>query len=311
MKKIIKKSGRWEIDYFPEPIFGLLSPDGTPFNMLMISDEESYFVFASHVARLHESIEQSLEIVWKVALSKSTVLPNSIVVKKEELVHYVGNITKELHIPILHVKKLKAIPDAVRSMKRMYAKSGVNRFAPAIEKPSKHDFYYDAMEAMCAGKINDAINLLKKSLKIDPRYVNAYQGLSAVYRKIGDKKMYHKHVLKGYEETLRVFKKLPDELSWHVIENRQYLRAIFNMATLHIENNEFEKGIVLYRQLLKMCPQDGLGARYYVALLYDGKSINDIEKLWDWSNETQGWKVMEKIFKSQNKIHKFWKEPHY
>jgi len=48
------------------------------------------------------------------------------------------------------------------------------------------DYYYDAMEHLNAGNTETAKKLLKKAMEIDSGYVEAYVGMTAVYRKTGN-----------------------------------------------------------------------------------------------------------------------------
>lgn len=179
----------------------------------------------------------------------------------------------------------------------------------AMKAPNKNDLYYDAMDAMNDGNSKVAVSLLIQALKLDPDYIQTHHGLSAVYRDISNIEKYRLHTLKAYDETRKIFQKWPKELPWGDMDNRQYHRAIFFRADLHIEDGEEDKAIELYRLLLSMNPNDNLGVRYYLAAIYDGYSLDEIGKMWSDANERQNWNAMEKLVAIQNKKHKFWKEP--
>ncbi|MCX6719083.1 MAG: hypothetical protein NTZ38_01765, partial [Candidatus Taylorbacteria bacterium] len=132
---------------------------------------------------------------------------------------------------------------------------------------------------------------------------------SSVYRKLGDQKRCNEHIKKAYEETLKIFKTWPEELSWYDMDNRKYHRAIFYRAGLYIESGDREKGLELYIQLLKMWPNDNQGVRYYAAGVYAGKSISEINDLWDRCNDGQNWDKIERLLSDQNKKHNFWTPP--
>jgi tetratricopeptide (TPR) repeat protein len=93
------------------------------------------------------------------------------------------------------------------------------------------------------------------------------------------------------------------------MDNRKYHRAIFFRAGLYMEDDEKDTGIELYRQLLKMWPNDNMGVRYYIAAVYQGKSVDDVDKMWNWANENQKWDELEKMVETENKKHHFWKVP--
>lgn len=180
----------------------------------------------------------------------------------------------------------------------------------AMKVANKDDYYYDAMELLeVEGGIKQAEKLLMEALKFDEDYVQTHVGLAYLYRNSGKKKKEKEHIEIAYENTLKKFPKLPNRMMWGQIENRAYMRAIHLRADLFIDDEKQDKGIKLYRLLLKLNPNDNQGVRYLLAGVYAEISGDEIDTMFDKGNENQNWDDLEKLVKTQNKKHKFWVEP--
>ncbi len=299
------KSGIWEIDIVPETIFRAVGPDGKQFDVIIVVHQDSFFVLNIKIVDSNTSIKENIVAAFKEALSKGPITnPNTIMIKKKEYADFLREIADKHKISIELSKHLKAVPEVLKSIRQWSYNPEFNSLLK-----DKDDLYYDAMDAMNENDHSHAIDLLNEALKIDPHYVQTHVGLSSAYRETGNIPKYRIHTIKGYEETCKIFKKWPRTLSWHDIDNRKFHRAIFFRAGLYIEEGEKDKGLSLYRDLLKMWPNDNLGVRYYAAAIYAGKSIADIDNLWDECNEKQDWDRMENLLTEQNRKHNFWKPP--
>lgn len=180
----------------------------------------------------------------------------------------------------------------------------------AMKVANKDDYYYDAMELLgVEGGTKQAEKLLLEALKFDEDYVQTHVGLAHLYRNSGQKKKEKQHIELAFENTLKRFPKLPDSMIWGQIENRAYLRAIHLRADLFIDDGEQDKGIEMYRLLLKLNPNDNQGVRYLLAGVYAGIDGNEVDSMIDEGNEKQDWTNVEKLVKTQNKKYKFWVEP--
>jgi len=175
----------------------------------------------------------------------------------------------------------------------------------------KWDLYYDAMENLNAGWARTAESLLKKALETDNSFVAAHVGLVAVYEKTGDERQRRVHILAGYDKTITRFSGLPEDISYGEIEDRQYFRAIYSRAALFHEDGEKNRADKLYRHLLKLNPNDNIGARYLAAALYAGFLPEDVDDMFDEGNRIQDWSKSENLLWEQNNIHKFWDPPEY
>ncbi len=295
--------GIWEIDIVPEAIFGAMKPNGEPLDMVIVAHKESYFIINTKIFVPEMSMENNVISAFEEALSKGPmIVPETIEVRKQEVVDFLQATAKKHKVEIKLVKRLKAVPEIVRSMRQM-------RNHKEVRQKNIDDSYYDAMDAILANKPDVAIEMLTEALEMDPHYVQTHVGLSLAYRELGDLNKYRKHTIEGYKETCKLFKNWPKELSWYHMENRKYHRAIFFRANLYIDDNEINKGMDLFRDLLRMWPNDNQGVRYFAAGVYAGKSIQEVNDMWDKCNDNQNWDKMEKMLIEQNKKHHFWKMP--
>lgn len=174
----------------------------------------------------------------------------------------------------------------------------------------KYDYYYyDAMDALSNGHISLSKKLLKMALKEDQKFIDAYNGLAAVYEDEGNKKKARESSEIAYNLTKKEFKEWPEEMEWGFLENRPYLRAICNKAIYFHEDDKFEEAKKIYHLLLKLNPGDNQGVRYLLAVLYEKQPPNIVDKMMRKGNIKQNWEELENILEKQNRKHKFWKDP--
>ena len=284
-------------------MFQMLRPDGKPLEMVVIAHQESHFVINTRVIDTDVSDKEALSETIEEAIAKGPLSIGTLIVRKREYVEMLREVAERHNFQIITSKHLKAIQFFVKSAKRW---SSDKEFTKTVDLD---DFYFDAMDLINDDQLATALKILNKALEIDPYYVQTHIGLLLVYKELGDEKKCSDHTKIAYEETRKIFKTWPKTLSWHDLDNRKYHRAIFYRANLYIKDGEKENGIELYRQLLKMWPNDNQGVRYFIAGVYSGKSIREIEDMWDKCNDEQNWEMMEKMLYEQNKKHHFWKQP--
>jgi len=148
-------------------------------------------------------------------------------------------------------------------------------------------------------------------LLLDDDYVQTYVGLIGAYGEKGDDRRRTEVTKLAFEKTKKEFPQWPEEMLWGHMSNRAYMRAIQYMGELYWDSGEDEKAIKLFRLLLKMNPNDNQGVRYEIAGLYAGITGDDINRMFDESNENQNWDELENLVKGQNEIHQFLGEPNF
>lgn len=177
-----------------------------------------------------------------------------------------------------------------------------------IQREEEWDYYYDAMEYLNMRDTRMARMLLQKAIEIDQDFVAGYVGITAVARTEGDSEKEEEYTNLAYAKTRKHFPKWPEEMSWGVIENRQYLRAICDKAILYQEESDFQEAERLYRLLLRLNPNDNQGIRYLIAGMFAGLDPGDVDALIDEGNELQNWDKLERLVIEQNAKHRFWEK---
>lgn len=171
------------------------------------------------------------------------------------------------------------------------------------------DYYYAAMELINEGNLPKAEKLLQKALTLDTSFVAGHVGMMALYQEDGYDEGVREFTNSGYAETLKRFKKWPNDMTWGVLENRQYLRAICYKAAQHHIDGENDEADKLYRLLLKFTPHDNQGVRYLLAGMYAGISPDKVDAMFDLCNKKQDLSALQKMLDKQNASHHFWNEP--
>ena len=106
---------------------------------------------------------------------------------------------------------------------------------------------------------------------------------------------------KGYDRAINLVLnkngRFPTSLSWRYVENRHILRIMFNFAALLWLNSDTKNALVIFNRLLKLNPDDNIGARYMIVAILDGvKSLYEFEKMFDDGNGYSNWEAQEKWF---------------
>ncbi len=189
----------------------------------------------------------------------------------------------------------------------------MNDFYFKQDEENASDLYYNAMELLDGGRkgAQKAEKLLLKALKLDEHNVQTHIGFAHVYGSLKNKSKAEKHIKKAYKETVKKFPVWPRRMEWGDMDNRAYMRAIQYMADLFADNGEKGKAIELYRLLLRLNPNDNQGVRFTLSGVYAGISGEEINAMFDEGNRKQNWNKLERLVKTQNTKHKFWKEPKY
>lgn len=172
----------------------------------------------------------------------------------------------------------------------------------------KNELYYDAMDYLSQGEPDEARKLLLKALKIDSDFVDAYVGLTSVYREVGNFIKEKEYADLSFEITRIKFPEWPKRMEWGLMKNRAFMRAICDKATTSQIACDIKTAEELYRLLLTMNPNDNQGVRYLLAGLYAGINPFEVDEMFDQGNAKQNWTKLEKLVRKQNKTHKFWKD---
>jgi hypothetical protein len=115
-RKILNRQGVWEVDYFyyPNPIKEKEERPFYPYITLWV-DQYSGFILSHDLAKPAECMSEFQRNFFKLA-ENGEILPQEILVKKEEIFKLLEPITSELGINLRKVKKLKMLEEAQASM---------------------------------------------------------------------------------------------------------------------------------------------------------------------------------------------------
>jgi len=124
-RRIPYRQGVWEVDYFYylNPIKEKEESPFYPYITLWV-DQYSGFILSYDLAKPAECISEFQRNFFKLAENRK-ILPQEILVKKEEAFKLLEPITSELGINLRRVKKLKMLEEAQASMAKFT--TGENR----------------------------------------------------------------------------------------------------------------------------------------------------------------------------------------
>jgi len=136
------------------------------------------------------------------------------------------------------------------------------RFEWGEHRDKLFDRFYEAQETLNEGYVSEAEAMLKKIIKKDAQFIDAYNTL-------GFLEMFYK----SYEKSLRIFRqayKIGDKLipqdfsgkiTWSALENRPFLRAMQGLGVTYLETGKFRKADGIFAKMLHYNPNDNQGIR--------------------------------------------------
>jgi len=162
----------------------------------------------------------------------------------------------------------------------------IEKFVPETSLEKAQDIVFRAYSV----KGRRQIHMARQALAVDPDCADAYI-LLAERTPLLDKQLeFFTQALKAAERTLApdVFEKHAGRF-WRVTETRPYVRAKFRLAECLIKAARLEEAAEHLRELLRLNPDDILGARFWLwpCLLRLGKD-SEVEKLLKQSKRDKG-----------------------
>ncbi len=121
-----------------------------------------------------------------------------------------------------------------------------------------------AMDAKNRGDFEKAIKLLMDSLKEERRYIDAYVHLGTLCFGYNTKRALIYYNIGVNIGNLSLPKNFNGVLAWGFIENRPYLRALYNSGLCYWKMKDFEKALEVFRKILILNPMDNQGARFLI-----------------------------------------------
>ena len=161
--------------------------------------------------------------------------------------------------------------------------------------------YYEFLESPEANDYKESEKILLKLINQDPDFFDTYTVLHEYYLNYGKGAKAYNLMQKGYDRAINLVLnkngRFPTSLSWRYVENRHILRIMFNFAALLWLNSDTKNALVIFNRLLKLNPDDNIGARYMIVAILDGvKSLYEFEKMFDDGSGYSNWEAQEKWF---------------
>ena len=145
------------------------------------------------------------------------------------------------------------------------------------QSPEKNaqDLIYRAFQTSSKSK---KIKLAKEALSISELCSDAYNILADEEANSFEeaKKLYLKGIEAGEKYMKMRNKNIPEGELWADFESRPYLRSLFGLAELYLENQYYKESIEIHYQILKLNKADNLGARFI--LVFTLIALNRIEE---------------------------------
>ena len=126
-------------------------------------------------------------------------------------------------------------------------------------KGRAQDLVYEAYEQ----PDHKAKKMIKQALKLDPDNVEAYNYLASKEDDLGKAIELYEKAVKAGEKTLgKEFFEREKGYFWGLLETRPYMRAKAGLADCYYLNDEIDKAIEIYEEMLELNPNDNQGIRY-------------------------------------------------
>ena len=170
-----------------------------------------------------------------------------------------------------------------------------------------NQMYWDFLDAK-DDNVEKNIKTLKKIIKKDPNFFDAYISLHEYYYANNDFENAVKILKSGYAKALKLVLnngRFPDELEWGYIENRHIIRMIFHFGMFLWEIKEQKDALAVFMQLLKSNINDNIGARYAIIAMLEGfESMGEYEEKFMSSGFGLDAMAVEEWFTKASKKHK-------
>ena len=139
-----------------------------------------------------------------------------------------------------------------------------------------YEILYDGWELTNDGYYREAKKKFKEVLKMDPEFVDAYNGLGSIAIEGYKWKTAGKYYRKAYDLTVEHFGgKLPREIIWGELHNRQYLRSMHGLGLVLWGLGKTEEALQIFKKMLRLNPMDNQGIRFIIPEIEKGKSCEE------------------------------------
>ncbi|MBW3636084.1 MAG: hypothetical protein KY445_06410 [Armatimonadetes bacterium] len=134
---------------------------------------------------------------------------------------------------------------------------------------------------------------LQKLIARDPDFLDPYLSLGEMHDNMGRHEKAAKLLDEAYNRALRLICDKngiwPKRLDWGWLENRHILRTLFQRAFSWWQDKQPEPALELLRKIFKACPDDNLGARYFILALRQNMTFAAFERKFNSHQVMQKW----------------------
>ena len=158
-----------------------------------------------------------------------------------------------------------------------------------IDKIRDNEDYYDFLDSDLT--ITAKKYFLKYYICKDKYFFEPYILLSQIYFNNEDEIDQGFQILRiAYKRVMKdIFpnKKLPNSMNWYEINNRHIFRLLYNYANALWFIGLKNKADNLFKHLIKMHPDDNIGARYSALGIHEG--FGETYSMWNELNDVEKW----------------------
>lgn len=120
---------------------------------------------------------------------------------------------------------------------------------------------------------------LNHLIERDPYFLDSYVLLCEILLAEGNMQAVEAAVEVAFKRAVELIAdehgRWPEVMRWEYPENRHIIRAIFNKAISLWRGGRGEGALALFRKLLRMDPEDNVGARFYILALRMGMTFQE------------------------------------
>lgn len=145
-------------------------------------------------------------------------------------------------------------------------------FEDSLVDLSVHEQLDEAIDLWHSGIPDKAEKRIKVIIAKNPQHIDAYHHLSLIYEESKlDFEAYlccREAVRIGLSAISESFSWASSKLEWGHLNNRPFLRAYHNLGLWLEKRSEIKEAMIVYGNMLSVCPNDNIGVRYILPKLW-------------------------------------------
>ncbi|GKV56042.1 hypothetical protein NCCP2222_19890 [Sporosarcina sp. NCCP-2222] len=155
--------------------------------------------------------------------------------------------------------------ESMEALNQYFMEEGNRSYIPKSDADRAQMLCYEAYAAF--PDVEKGEVLIREAAKLDPESVDVHLFLAELSTDVKDAESLIKKAVQLGEKTFE-----PVEISWALVTNRPYMRALFMLGVLQYEEDRFGEAAACFEKLVEINPNDQQGAHYLAisARLRDG-----------------------------------------